>query len=228
MKVAVLYSGGKDSNYALYLAKKYEYEISCLISMKAKNKESYMFQTPGNDFISYQAEALGINLIHYETSGEKEIELNDMKDAIKEAIDKYAIEGIITGAIKSAYQAQRVQKICNELNIECFNPLWQIDEEEFMMDLIKDGFDVRIIGVFSYPLTEDLVGVYVTEKILEKLKEYNKKYQISVAGEGGEMESFVVDGPTFKKKLEIEEFEICKESENSILMNIKKIKLYEK
>jgi asparagine synthase (glutamine-hydrolysing) len=43
MKLGILYSGGKDSNYALYLAQKHGHEITCLVSMKSENMESYMF-----------------------------------------------------------------------------------------------------------------------------------------------------------------------------------------
>ena len=46
MKTAILFSGGKDSVYSAYLVKKQKNEISCLISIFSKNKESYMFHTP--------------------------------------------------------------------------------------------------------------------------------------------------------------------------------------
>lgn len=227
MKLAVLFSGGKDSNYALYKASKNN-EISCLISMISKNKESFMFQTPGLDFIDYQSKALDLPLIRYSTNGEKELELKDLKKAIQKAKIKYKIEGIVTGAINSVYQASRIQKICNELDIFCFNPLWQINEKEFLEQLIENKFEVLLIGIYSYPFTKKYIGKIFNKEFKEELIELNKKYSVSLVGEGGEMETFILDSPMFKKKLKIIESEIIMDSENAGLMNIKKIEVIDK
>lgn len=132
MKLGVLFSGGKDSTFAAWLAKKNGYEIACLISIISENKESYMFHTPSVSKTEKQAEAMEIPIIIRKTKGEKEKELNDLKKAIKKAKEKFKIEGIVTGAVESVYQASRIQKICNELNLECFNPLWQMDQIELL------------------------------------------------------------------------------------------------
>lgn len=227
MKLAVLYSGGKDSNYALYLAQQHGHEISCLVSMKSKNKESYMFQTPGNDFVNLQAECLEIPLIHFETQGIKENEIKDMKLALIKAKKEYQIKGVVTGAIKSAYQAQRVQKVCYELDLECFNPLWQIDEKEFMNSLLQDNFEIIMLGVFSYPLTKEWIGKKVDLEMISKLSELNKKYQLSCAFEGGEAETFVINGPNFKKKIFVEG-DIVMDSENAGILNITRCEVLKK
>lgn len=44
MKLAVLYSGGKDSNYALYKAAKH-HKIACLVTLKSQNPDSYISQS---------------------------------------------------------------------------------------------------------------------------------------------------------------------------------------
>ncbi len=227
MKLAVLFSGGKDSNFALYKASKNN-EILCLISMISENKESYMFQTPGNDFIDFQAKVMEIPLIRYATNGEKEYELEDLKLAIQKAIKNFKIEGIVTGAIKSVYQASRIQKICNELDIYCFNPLWQIDEKDFLNQLITEKFEVLLLGIYSYPFTKKYIGKIFNNNFRDELFELNDKFKVSVVGEGGEMETFVLDSPMFKKKLKIIDFEIIMDSENAGLMNIKKIEVKEK
>ncbi|NCC71254.1 diphthine--ammonia ligase [bacterium] len=227
MKLACLYSGGKDSNYAIYLASK-KHKISCLISLVSENPYSYMFQTSGNEHIIKQSEALEIPLIIQKTKGIKEEELKDLKKAIKIAIDPYKIEGIISGAIQSAYQSSRIQKICNELNIECFNPLWQIKEEEFLDKLIEDKFEIILVGIFSYPFTKEYLGQIFNYEFKEKLIQLHEKYKISLAGEGGEYETFVINSPLFKKKLNILESEKIEESLNSGILNIKKIELLKK
>ena len=152
MKLGILFSGGKDSVYSAYLAKKTGNKISCLISIFSENPESYMFHTPLIKKTKIQAQVMSIPLIIQKTKGEKEIELQDLEKAIKKAKDKYKIQGIVTGAIHSIYQSSRIQKICNKLNLECFNPLWQKSEIEYLTELIKNKFKVIIVGVFAYPL----------------------------------------------------------------------------
>lgn len=227
MKVAALFSGGKDSNFALFEASK-KHEISCLVTMVSENLESYMFQTPGNDFVDFQAECLGIDLIKVKTLGEKEKELVDLKKALVLAKKKYGIEGVVTGAIKSAYQSSRIQKICYELDLWCFNPLWQIDEHKFLEEIVSCGFEVMIIGVFAYPLSKKYVGKIIDKKLIKEFFEMEKKYSISPAFEGGEAESFVLDSPLFKKKIEIVDFEFLEEGENCVTMIIKKVEMVDK
>jgi len=201
MKLGVLFSGGKDSTYACYLAKKQGYEIACLISVFSKNKYSYMFHTPLIINTKKQAEAMNIPLISEKTIGEKEIELKDLEKVIMKAKDKYKIEGIVTGAVESVYQATRIQKICSKLGLECFNPLWQKDQVELLKDLIKSNFKVVIAGVFAYPFDEKWVGKEIDEDLIIKLKNLKDKYKINPAGEGGEFETFILDCPLFSKSL---------------------------
>jgi len=222
MRVGVLFSGGKDSNYAMYLASK-EHEIVCLISIISENKESYMFQTPGNDFLEVQAKALNLPLIKVKTKGEKEIELKDLKKAIKIAIKKYNIEGIISGAIKSNYQSIRIQNICNDLKIWSINPLWQTNEKKYLDELIKNKFEIKIIAIASYPFTRDTLGKIIDEKTKYEIINISEKYKISCVGEGGEFETFVLNSPLFKHKLEIKEYDKIMESENCGFIQIKKI-----
>src|SRR3989344_4233760 len=99
MKLGVLFSGGKDSTFATWLAKKEGYEISCLISIVSDNKESYMFHTPSIEKTKKQAEVMNIPIIFQKTEGKKEIELKDLEEAIRKAKKKYKIEGIVTGAV---------------------------------------------------------------------------------------------------------------------------------
>lgn len=215
MKLGSLFSGGKDSVYATYLAKKQGHEIVCLITILSKNKESYMFHTPSIEKTTCQASSMDLPLIVSKTKGEKEEELKDLEKAIKKAIKKYKIEGIITGAIQSVYQSSRIQKICDKLNIKCVNPLWHTDEVNYLSDLIKNKFKVILTGVFAYPLNQSWLGREITPQFIQDVTKLNEKYKISMIGEGGEYETFVLDCPLFKKPLNIKSFKDFKEGENS-------------
>jgi ABC transporter with metal-binding/Fe-S-binding domain ATP-binding protein len=185
MKLGVLFSGGKDSSYALYLAKKQGYKVSCLITIVSENKESFMFHTPSIEQTKIQSEALQIPLIIVRTKGKKEKELFDLEIAIKSAITKYKIQGIVSGAVESVYQSLRIQKICNKLKIECFNPLWQKNQIELLNELIKNKFEVIITGVFAYPLNKSFLGKTIDHYFISEMKKLNEKYKVSISGEVG-------------------------------------------
>lgn len=220
MKLALLFSGGKDSVYAGYLAKNYSHSIECLVSIFSENKESYMFHTPSISKVEKQSEVMNIPLIFQKTKGKKESELKDLKKALILAKKKFGVEGVVTGAIQSVYQSSRIQKICDELNLKCFNPLWQKNEEEYLEELLRENFKVVIVGVFAYPLDKSWLGREIDKNFIEEIKELNKKYKIHVAGEGGEFESFVLDCPLFSKELKIISKEIIEEGENSCRLEI--------
>ena len=219
-KLASLFSGGKDSVYATYMAKNEGYDIVCLISVLSENKESYMFHTPSIDKTRKQAEVMDIPLLVQETKGEKEIELEDLKHAIIKAKEDYGVEGIITGAIQSVYQASRVQKICEELDIEAFNPLWQKDEDSYLYELVENDFNVIIVGVFAYPFDSTWLLRNIDKKFIEEIRLLNKKYMIHVAGEGGEFETFVIDCPLYRRSLKIIDKKIVSEGEYSYRVDI--------
>ena len=208
MKLGVLFTGGKDSCYALYKAME-KHDIKCLISVISENKESYMFHTPNISITDLQAKSTGLPLLKQVTKGEKEKELKDLEIVIEKAVKKYKIEGIVTGAVESVYQATRVQKICNKLGLWCFNPLWKRDQEELLKEIVDEKFKVIISGVFAYPLDFQWLGKVIDKNVIERLIElYHGKYEISPTGEGGEYESTVLNAPFFKKEIEIIDFEV--------------------
>ncbi len=226
MKLGVLFSGGKDSTYALFKAMKKE-EVVCLISIISKNEESYMFHTPNINMTKLQAQAINLPLIQETTDGRKEKELDDLKKAITKAKETFKIQGIVTGAIESVYQSSRIQKLCDELNLKCINPLWKKDQEELLNDLVKDKFKVIIIAIAAEGMTKDFLGKEIDKDMIKKLKEINKKYQSNLAGEGGEFETTVLDAPFFKKQIRIIDSEI-KAEEHSGVFIIKKAELIKK
>lgn len=202
MRLGVLFSGGKDSTFALHLAGEKE-EVTCLITVVSKNKESYMFHTPNIDLTALQAEALGLPLVSVMTEGKKEEELADLENAIADAKRLYNIDGIVTGAVESVYQASRVQTICNRLDMWCFNPLWKCDQKALLEGLVKNQFEVIISGIFAYPLDEKWLGLKIDPEVIARLMNLQIQYGISPSGEGGEIETTVLSAPMFKKKIEV-------------------------
>jgi diphthine-ammonia ligase len=215
MKLAILFSGGKDSVYASYLAKQSGHELSCAIIIKSDNQDSYMFHTPSIEKAEKQVEVMGIPILIHNTKGKKEEELKDLSDAIGIAKEKYGVEGVITGALHSEYQASRIGKVCEELGLESLNPLWHKDEIEYLNELIKSGFEVIITAVAAYPLDNSWLGRRIDHDFVEDSSKLKEKYKIHPAGEGGEFETFVLNCPLFSKGLKVTSFEDFSKGEHS-------------
>jgi len=225
LNLGCLFSGGKDSNLALWIMQRQNYKISCLISILPDNPNSYMYQKPDLKFLKLQSKALEIPLITKNTKGEKEKELKELKLAIQEAKKKYNIQGIVSGALFSNYQRERIQNICNDLGLRLFSPLWHKKQDSELQELLDNNFQVLIVKIAGYGLSEKWLGKILTKKDLQELKILNKKYGFNVAGEGGEYESLILSAPTFKKNIKILKYKKILENEFTGYLEINKITL---
>lgn len=228
LRLAAMISSGKDSIYATYVMKRQNYEISCLVTIKSENPSSYMFHTPNVDLVKLQAEAMKIPLIEQETKGEKEDELDDLRNALSKAKEQYKIEGVITGAIFSNYQRDRIEKVCDSLGLKIFSPLWHANQETLVREIINNDFRVVLSSVAAEGFDASFLNKKIDENFLNNLIKINKKIGINVAGEGGEYESLVLDCPLFDKKIKILDYDIVEESRNTANMVVKKAELVEK
>ena len=225
LRLGVLFSSGKDSTSAAYIMKKQNYGITCLINLKSKNPDSYMFQSAGNELVELQAEAMEIPLIVQETDGNKEHELEELKLAIKKAKEEYNIDGIITGALFSNYQRDRIEKICDKFGLKIFSPLWHKPQDVHMQEVVDNSFKAIITAIAADGLDESWLGRNIDETFLKDIK---IKTITNIAGEGGEFESSVLDCPLFKKKINIIMSRKEMDSENSGRLIIEKAELIEK
>ncbi|MEK6972648.1 MAG: diphthine--ammonia ligase [archaeon] len=201
MKLVSLFSGGKDSTFAIHKARREGHEIVCLLTMLSENDASYMFHTSNIKIAEYSAACLDLPIIFAETKGEKEKELSDLSEILHDLKKSIGIEGVLTGAIKSNYQKERVDNICEKLNLKSVAPLWHTDERKLIEEMLAEGFQIIFVGVAAAGLDESWLGRMLDEDSLKDLIALNKKYGISIVGEGGETESFVLDCPIFKKSI---------------------------
>jgi diphthine-ammonia ligase len=201
MQVAALFSGGKDSVFAVYITQQFGWEVSHLVTLLPEKSDSWMFHSINIHLSELLAESIGIPLVKKSTNGEKETELFDLKNLLQDL----EIDGVISGAIASEYQRTRVEKICDEIGIKSFTPLWHKNQETLLRDQVKAGFDIIIVGVFASGFDETWLGRTIDEQTIDTLVSFHEKYRINIAGEGGEFETLVLDGPLFHKKLVIDE-----------------------
>jgi diphthine-ammonia ligase len=223
LRLAALVTGGKDSILALYRAQQMGHTIEVLATMIPERSDSYMFHFPNIHLTDYISRALEIPLVTAPTSGIKEKELEDLKKLLA-SLD---VEGVVTGAVQSSYQKERIDRLCDELGMKSVAPLWHQDPLEIMKELIRLKFKVIIVGVYAFGLDQTWLGREINSETLEKLVELHEKYQISLVGEGGEYESLVLDAPIYKKRLEIINAETSYENNSGVLV-VKEAKLVDK
>jgi diphthine-ammonia ligase len=223
MRVAALVTGGKDSALALYRALKLGYEIKFLVTMIPQREDSWMFHFPNIHLTDLFAKAVEIPLVKAETVGIKETELEDLKNLLA-PLD---IEGVVSGGISSRYQKERIDKVCQELNLKSITPLWQEDSIQLLKELINLNFEVIIVGVYAYGFDQSWLGRKINSTTLKNLVELNDKYQVSLVGEGGEYETLVLDAPFFKKKIQVLQTERIWKDHSGYLL-VKEAKLVDK
>jgi asparagine synthase (glutamine-hydrolysing) len=225
--IAALISTGKDSLYALHLMEKQGYEVRCLIAIKPENKDSFMFHTPTIELAKLQAKSLGKRLLLVHTKGEKEKEVEELEKGLMLAKKMFKIEGICSGALYSNYQRERIERACEKHGLRHFAPLWHLDQEKYLKQVIASGFEIIITKIACYGMSEKWLGRKIDSQAIYELIQLNKKYGINVAGEGGEYETLVLDTPRFKDKIFVE-FIVKMTNENTGEIELKKIELKRK
>lgn len=196
--LASLYSGGKDSTLAIHRLHEHGLRTELLITMVSENEFSYMFHKPNVQFTKLQAEAMGIRQVMARTRGEKETELADLEKAFR----SNGVTELVTGAVASTYQRDRIARICERLSIKLHSPLWGIDPLVELAELSKN-YDAIVTQVSAEGFDDSMLGARIDEKMITKLKALHEKYRINMLFEGGEAESFVLDAPLFRKRIAI-------------------------
>ena len=213
MRLAALISGGKDSMLALHHAIWAGHEVAYLVSMLPERDDSWMFHVPNVHLTPLVAEALGIPLISKPTSGVKELELEDLKAALAE-LD---VDGVVSGAVRSRYQKERIDRICEELGLVSYAPLWGRDELSILRELVEKGFKAVFVGVFALGLDVSWLGRELDEGAIRDLLALKERYGISLVGEGGEYETLVLDAPLYKARIELVDYEVSWDGYTGVL-----------
>ncbi len=172
--------------------------VELLITMVSENDFSYMFHKPNINLSSLQAEALQIRQVTYSTKGEKEKELDDIENALMEN----NVTELVTGAVASVYQKDRIEKICERLSIKATSPIWHIDPMAELSEL-ANNYNVIVTQIAAEGFDKSFLGARIDQEMIKKLSKINEKYRINMLFEGGEAESFVLDAPLFRKHIEI-------------------------
>jgi len=224
-----LISGGKDSNYSFYHALRNGYTPVCILSLKPRRSDSWMFHVPYVSLVKFQAIAMGLqNIYHeYEVSGAKEREVEELEEILEELKVRIEFDAVSVGALASRYQYERIARIAKKLGVEVYAPQWLRDPVEYMRLLVREGFQFIITRIAVYGLPPRFLGKPLTSEDIEEIIRLSKKYGFHPAFEGGEAETFLVDAPHFKKRI-IVEGEPVKQGPFEWEYKIREVKLVDK
>lgn len=201
MRLAALHSGGKDSTYTIYYALSQAWEIPVTITLKPESEESKLWHYPAIKWTKLHAEAMETRNIEVEVKSRGETE--ELKEKLREIVEKERINGLLSGVISSDYQKNRLDRICEELNLKLITPLWQKDPIKILEEVLRVGFKIIIVSVAAYGFNKNWLGREIDRETIKELEKLNRKYGINPCGEGGEFETFVLDAPIFKSRIEV-------------------------
>jgi len=209
-----LFSGGKDSSWALYRALEEGLNVSRLLTVHP-SEESYMYHVPETQLARLAAESIGIELVEVEpgdlgaaaaddAGAQGDAELEPLEAAVADLADEIDLAGVTAGAIESEFQTSRIQEMCDRLGIDLFAPLWQRDPETLAAAMLDAGFEITILQVAAYGLDESWLGRTLDAEAIDELRELNAEYGVHLLGEGGEFETFVTNGPHMDRRIDLE------------------------
>jgi diphthine-ammonia ligase len=201
LQVAVLFSGGKDSSYATWVAQHQGWDVN-LVTVKPSSADSDMFHHPNVGWTRLQAQAM--ELSHDVVELTDDDEMTDLQIALAAMKARYGITGLVSGAIASDYQKSRIDNMCDAIGLKSYAPLWHKNPRLLVEDLKKAGFRIILVAVAAAGLDESWLGQELGVQQWSLLEKLSKVHGIHLTGEGGEYESFVLDAPHFSKTIEIE------------------------
>jgi len=207
MKLACLFSGGKDSTYAIHLAQKQGHDIVCLLSIFPKSEESHLLHHPNLRWTKLQSESMKIpQLTTSSNSDDTDDELIAMEKLLQNAKDQFQIDGLVHGGIKSKFQKEKFETLCLKLNLVSIAPLWETEPKKYMNELLDSDFNFMMMTVSSDGLDERWLGKLISKSDIEILNNLSNKFGFNLNFEGGEAETFVIDCPLFSNPIKINQF----------------------
>lgn len=194
-KVFISWSGGKDCCLALNRALAEGLDVCCLANTVTADGRRSCSHGISAAVIAKQAKALGIPIIRQPTTGD-----NYRSQFVKmlHAFKQEGIDGGVFGDIDFNPHREWIESVCSETGMTPYLPLWGEDQRRLMQEFIAAGFIAIIVAV-----KDDFLGPETLGKIIDRDFLASLPKTVTPCGEAGEYHSLVIDGPVFKKRLEI-------------------------
>ncbi len=196
------WSGGKDSCLACYKAIKQGFQVEYLLNFISQESKRGCFHGLESRLLKHQAELIGIPLVQKEVSPDMEKYEEEFKKAVIE-LKGTEINNMVFGDIYLLEHESWIERVCNDLNIKALEPLWNNTPEQIIDEFVGLGFKAVIVSCKADIMSKNYLGRIIDKKLAGELK----AKKICPCGENGEFHTLVIDGPIFKKPINIIEAE---------------------
>ena len=191
MIAAALFSGGKDSLYAVQLVEKQGVNVDHLITL-----------LPTLPWPSPHAENLESLKILAKSMG-KHLTIVDChkEEALVEALKSLNVDALVAGDIDVEAHVTAFEAVCKKIGIELLEPIYGRDTSELFDEIFGSGFKALITGVNLKDLDEEWLGFVISEETgAEFLSKIGK---VDPLGENGEFHTLVLECPLYSKSFKV-------------------------
>lgn len=188
MEAAALFSGGKDSIYAVYLAEKQGYKVDNLICLLP----SLRWPSP------HAANVECLKLLA--NSMKKHLTIIDYRkseDSLVQELKRLRIDALIAGDIAIEQHVTHLTKICGMAGVSLLEPLFGKNTLVLLHEMLNLGFKAMIVGVEPKVLDEKWLGFILSAETAQLFLNQNKT--IDPLGENGEYHTIVTECPLYSK-----------------------------
>lgn len=196
------WSGGKDSCLSCYKAIQQGHQVKYLLNFISYEYKRCCFHGIERKLMQIQSDSIGIPIVQREVTSDMQEYEKEFKSAVRE-LKQMGIKGMVFGDIYLEEHKEWIDRVCHDLDIIPIQPLWKLEPESLLTEFINSGFKAVVVSAKADLFDSSFVGRVIDKDFLVELKQR----EICPCGENGEFHTFVVDGPIFKRKIEILESE---------------------
>ena len=211
MRIAALFSGGKDSAYAAMAAVRAGHDLACLVTVEPPSPASELLHYPCVRAAALQAESVGVPHVLARAASDRAAAQEDaVGAALAEAAERHGARGAVHGGLRSEFQRRAFERACGAAGLEALAPAWagapgaRLDRQmSYMRRLLAAGVRFAVTAVSAGGLGAGWLGRTVDAAALGGLEALSRRHGIGADFEGGEAETLVLDCPLFGRPLEI-------------------------
>ncbi|PVX25759.1 MAG: ATP pyrophosphatase [Candidatus Bathyarchaeum sp.] len=195
MNAVGLFSGGKDSLYAVQLVEKQGLTVDHLITL-----------LPTLPWPSPHAENIEALKILAESMG-KHLTIVDFKreDAFIEALKSLDVDALVAGDINVEAHLAGLKDVCSKTGLELLEPIYGRDTSELFHEIFGLGYKALITGVNLKDLGEEWLGFAISKETSAEF--LSKIGDADPLGENGEFHTLVLECPLYGKSFNVKSME---------------------
>lgn len=197
-RVFCSWSGGKDSALALHEVMRAAAEPRFLVSMLTEGGARSRSHGLSRELLAAQAAAVGIPIRFGAATwgGYRE----EFVRVVGEGIAATGARAGVFGDIDIDEHREWEEGVCAEVGAQAVLPLWHRDRRAVTDRLLASGFEAVIVAVRDGVLAPSLLGRTLDAGVLAEIEAAGA----DACGENGEFHTFVVDGPLFRRPVDVE------------------------